>query len=253
MFKSTRIKRPRGHVTDTQCRPDIVAAFDWAPDDSDITIWPCIRLAGEKASRGKSEGYQEKQAISYLHYLLLSRPDLHVAQGLLTSGDEVTFLFGIEGCGVRSFAVCWSDDQLHSLMYAFVYRLYEPGSFADPSYVNMAPNWEKNLATHTVRIMEKSGVGVETAKERPDFQPIYASTSFVTRTHILLNPHSRNTVDNKPLTVLKDQLCRRETRFNEHTVPTHIHTAEKMPGVVEAVYYESIQIPLFVPHSRQRE
>ena len=138
-------------------------------------------------------------------------------------------------------------------MYAFVYRLYEPGSFADPSYVNMAPNWEKNLATHTVRIMEKTGVGVETAKERPDFQPIYASTSFVTRTHILLNPHSRNTVDNKPLTVLKDQLCRRETRFNEHTVPTHIHTAEKMPGVVEAVYYESIQIPLFVPHSRQRE
>ena len=65
-------KHPRGHVTDPGCQRDIITAFDWARDDSDVTLWPCIRLAGEKASKGKSRDYQEKQAISYLHYLLLT-------------------------------------------------------------------------------------------------------------------------------------------------------------------------------------
>ena len=77
-------------------------------------------------------------------------------------------------------------DSLYRLIYAFVYRPYEPGEFTDPSYVNMIPNWEKNFATYTVRI---TGVGVETVKECPDFEPIYASNNpFETRTHIFLEP-----------------------------------------------------------------
>ena len=252
MFKSTGNKRPRGHVTDTECRPDVIAAFDWAPDDSDITLWPCIQLAGEKASKGKSRQNQQKQAISYLHYILLARPDLHVAQGLLTFEDGVTLYFGIAGYGVRSFTVRWSDDSLYGLIYAFVYRLYEPAEFADPSYVNMIPNWEKNLATYTMRITEKAGVGVETVKECPGFEPIYASNPFETRTHIFSNPHSRVMVDGKLLTVLKDQLCRLETRFDEHTILTHIHDQKKVPGVVEAVYYEQTLIPPSLPSRKQR-
>ena len=107
-FKPTGHVYPRGHVTDTECRPDITAAFetDWTKDNT--TLWPCIRLAGERASKGKSRDTQEKQAISYLHYLLLARPDLHVAHGLLTREDTITFLGGIGGYGVRSFEIPWT-------------------------------------------------------------------------------------------------------------------------------------------------
>ena len=54
VFKSTGGKRPRGHVTDTECRSDITAAFDkdWGKDGT--TLRPCIRLADENASKGKS-------------------------------------------------------------------------------------------------------------------------------------------------------------------------------------------------------
>ena len=88
VFKSTGHVYPRGHVTDTEC---ITAAFEthWTKD---YTLWACIRLAGERAS--ETRGDQEKQAISYLHYFLLARPDLHVAHGLLTRKDTITFLGG---------------------------------------------------------------------------------------------------------------------------------------------------------------
>ena len=42
----------RGHITDTKCRPDIIAAFDRANDNT--TLWPCIQLAGEQASKGET-------------------------------------------------------------------------------------------------------------------------------------------------------------------------------------------------------
>jgi len=91
MFKPTEHKIPFGHVTDTKCTPDYTAAFDkhWGKDG--ITFWPCIRFAGEKASNGTPKEEQGKQAISYLHYLLLARPDLHITQGLLTTKASITF------------------------------------------------------------------------------------------------------------------------------------------------------------------
>ena len=63
-FKSTGNKAQRGHITDTECSPDFTAAFEthWGADNT--TLWPCIRLAGEQASAGKSREQQKKQAIS---------------------------------------------------------------------------------------------------------------------------------------------------------------------------------------------
>jgi len=121
----------RGHVTDTQCEPDFTAAFDKHWGDENTTLWPCIRLAGEAASAGKSKEQQKKQAISYLHYLLLARPDLYVAQGLLISNEGVTFLLGIGGKGIRRFSAAWTHPRSYKLMYAFVFRLYDPGDFMD--------------------------------------------------------------------------------------------------------------------------
>lgn len=241
MFKSTGSKIHRSHTTDTECKPDYTAAFKshWGGDNR--TLWPCIRLVGEAASKGKSRANQEKQAISYLHYLLLARPDLHIAQGLLTFETEVIFLFGIGGLGIRSYTVPWGAPSINELMHAFIYRLYDPGCFADPSYVKMEPNMDNHLVTYTVRITVRTGDNDE-AVMCSGFYPVYGSSPFVTRTQILSNPRSEVEVNGERLTVLKDQLCRVGSRFNEFTILTQIHEPEKVPGVVEAVYHDVIKV-----------
>lgn len=161
------------------------------------------------------------------------------------------FLFGIGGSGILRFSAAW-DDNLYKLMYAFTYRLYEPGHFKDPAYVAMVPDLQKNYVTYTIRIsitVKTEVDDVETKheifKDCPDFLPIYAINPFESRIHILSNPNSEIEVNRKPLRVFKDQLCRPETRFDENYILTLVHSPEKVPGVVEAVYHELIQMPPF--------
>jgi hypothetical protein len=132
------------------CRPNITAAFegDWK---NGLVHWPFIRLAGKTASARKSHDDQKRQAISYLHYLLLARPDLYVTQGLLTTNAGVTFLFGIGGAGIREFKAKWAHKDLYKLLYAFIYRLYEPGDFADPTYIKTEFD-EEFTAKYTIKI-----------------------------------------------------------------------------------------------------
>ena len=97
MLRNTEYKTPLGHLTDTACRPDITAALEghWYKG---AVHWLFICLAGEKASVGESRSDQKQHAFSYLHYLLLARPDHYVAQGLLPSSlqqRQVTFLLGL--------------------------------------------------------------------------------------------------------------------------------------------------------------
>jgi hypothetical protein len=180
-----------------------------------------MRLVGEVASRGKCPVYQKQQAITYLHYLLLARPDLLVAQGLFTSDSEVMFLFGIGGVGIRTFSVPWNSDELYKILYAFIYRLYDPGSFVDSSYVEMVPDLKRNIVAYTVRI-EVHGVKVDIA----DLLPIYASSPFGTRTHILSNPNSKVMVDGKPLTFSKTSCAQSELDLMS-TVSSSWFTARK--------------------------
>ena len=242
-FKSTGNIPHRGHVTDTQYKPNITAAFEGDWGDDNTTLWPCIRLVGEEPSKRQSTKQQRKQAMSYLHCLLLARPDLHVAQGLLTTKKRIMFLFGIGGHGIRSFSVHWDDDDVYKLMYAFVYRLYDPGHFGDPSYLSMVPNLHENLVTYTIRITVDDQDKKSNSIDCSGFSPIYASRPFGSRTHILSNPRSEIKVGGKVMRVIKDQLCQPGTRFDEHNILTHIHSPAKVPGVVEAVYHESIDIP----------
>ena len=255
VLKSTESQYHGGHVSAagssvnwspiTDCRPDYAAAFmnDWGGKNT--TLWPCIRLVGEEASYGESREDQERQAMSNLHYLLLARPDLNVAQGFFTSGSDIMFLFGIGGVGIRTFSVEWGSKDLRKLMSAFIYRLYDPGNFADPSYVAMVPNPEKNFVTYSIRLAEVNTI-------INNLRPIYASNPFGSRTHILSNPESEVNVDGKPLTVLKDQLCQVEMRFDEYDVLTHVHHPEKVPGVIEAVYHEVIPIPRDFCQAREK-
>ena len=247
VFKNTGDNPPLGHVTDSKCRPDITAAFDkdW---QNEATLWPCVRFAAEKASSGKTKEEQKKQAVSYLHYLLLARPDLHVAQGMLIDDKQVLFLLGIEGVGIRSVSVTWKSSNLPKLMYKFIYRLYKPAHFADPSYLSVKPDLPKKSVKYSVRIALSQ---TKTIVCR-GFFPLFAANPFGTRTHVLTNPSSNVQVDGRVLTVLKDQLCRHMTRFNEHSMLSQIHKSMAVPGVVEAVHSETIETPLSDGRDRHR-
>ena len=247
MFQDTGDKPQPRHVKDTKCRPNITAAFEGHWKKNGRVHWPFIRLAGESASASAGDSYEDQKikAISYLHYLLLARPDLYVAQGLLTSNAGVTFLFGIGGAGVRDFEVKWVDKNLYKLLYAFIYRLYEPGNFADPSYIKTEFD-EKFTAKHTINITYQ-----ERTQECPGFYSIYARNPFATRTHVLSNPHF--TLEGNDLTILKDQFCRVGRRFEEFTILTeHIHKQAWVPGVVVAAYGETAMPPPRLSGSEER-
>jgi hypothetical protein len=104
-------------------------------------------------------------------------------------------------------------------------------------------------ATYTIRIPGVVGRKVDKLTEEEEtydllhFYPIYASNPFQTRTHILSNPHSKVLYKDKPITVLKDQVCRLPTGFDEYTILNHIHGPGNVPGVVEATYHEQIDLP----------
>jgi hypothetical protein len=242
VFKDTGNKTPNGHVTGTKCRPDITAAFkkDWIRED--YTDWALIRLAGERASKGKSFETQKINAATYLHYLLLARPDFLVAQGLVTTESKVMFLVGIGGVGIQQLEVDWGNENLYKFIYAFIYRLYDPSHFADPSYTRTGFNKKTLEATYTMHFKKK---------ECPGFRTIHARNPFTTRTHVLSNP-SLTQGDDRPPTVLKEQLCRTGRRFDELTILTKIHQPMNVPGVVEAVGGEIILAPLSPGREKHR-
>jgi hypothetical protein len=250
VFKSTGSQVHGGHVTANDYRPDYTAAFasDWGGKTT--TLWPCIRLVGEKASQGKNHESQGRQVMQYLHYLLLTRPELHVAQGLFISDSDIMFLLGIGGVGIRIFSVEWGSKELHRLIYAFIYRLYDPGHFADPSYVQV-PNSKENIVTYDLKITEVNGMDTNSITIS-NLHAVYASNPFGTRTHILSNPNSEVKINDKPLTVIKDQLCRVGTQVYENSILTQVHSPETVPGVVEAVYHEVIKIPRDVCPSKEK-
>ncbi|KAI0283320.1 hypothetical protein BGY98DRAFT_720026 [Russula aff. rugulosa BPL654] len=247
VFRNTEHRSPLGHVTDTACRPDITAALEghWKKG---TVHWPFICLAGKTASVGESRADQKQHAFSYLHCLLLARPDLYVAQGLLLSSlrrRQVTFLFGIGGEGIRQFDVKWDDQDLNKLLYAFIYRLYEPGDFADPSYIKTEFDKE-TTAKYTIEITYPGGT-----KECPGFYSIYARNPFATRTHVLSNPNFK--FEDNDLTILKDQFCRVERRFEELTILNeYVHKPEGVPGVVVAAYGKQIKPPLSEERCKHR-
>ena len=248
MFKASGNKRLPGHVTGTRCRPDITAAFesDWEKKKA-VVHWPFVRLAGEQASLGKSRDYQKIQAISYLHYLLLARPDLYVAQGVLTSESSVKFLFGVGGRGVWEYDANWNNPDLYKFLYGFIYRLYDPGHFADSSYIGT--EFDKDAAvTYTINITTPEGL-----KTCNGFYPIYARNPFASRTHVLSNPNSKVQINGSNLTILKDQLCWIKRRFKEYTILNdYVHQSERVPGVVVATHSEEITYPLFEERCKRR-
>ena len=199
--------------------------------------WPIIRLVGERASTDEVSDSQKKRATTYLHYLLLARPDFLIAQGLLITKSGIMFLVGVGGVGIQQLMVNWGDKSLYKFLYVSIYRLYEPSHFADPSYKKTWLNKETSEVTYTVDFK---------MKVYPDFCAIHARNPFTTRTHVLSNPSHRD------VTVIKELLCLTGRRFDEWTILTKIHHLTKVPGVVEAVYHEVIPTHLSPEREKHR-
>jgi len=178
----------------------------------------------------------------------LARPDLHVAQAVLTSTSGLTFFLGIAGLGIRSSAIGWKSIDLHRVAYAFFYRLYNPGRFSDPSYKRM-DLLEENLVAYTIQIRATTRDGGIQDTALPNLVPLYARSPFGTRTHIFSNPKGPVNVN---VAVLKDQLCQHESRFDEHSILSHIHSAGNVPGVIEEVYHETLEVPFCTSRRKYR-
>jgi hypothetical protein len=71
---------------------------------------------GERASKGKFLDAQKKNVATYLHYLLLARPNFLVAQGLLTTESKVMFLVGIGSISIWQLKVKWHNKNLYKVI-----------------------------------------------------------------------------------------------------------------------------------------
>ena len=178
VFRNTEHKSPLGHVTDTACRPDITAALEGHWKDGAVH-WPFICLAGETASAGESRADHISTTCFWLD-----------PTSTLPKGSHSFLGFAAK---VQYTAIRCHDQDLNKLLYPFIYRLYKPGHFADPSYIKTEFD-EETTARYTIKIAYPGGT-----KECPGFYSIYATVCtscerisarylFATRTHVLSNP-----------------------------------------------------------------
>ena len=146
------------------------------------------------------------------------------------------FFVGTGGVGIQELTVKRENEDLYKLLYVFIYRLYHPSHFADRSYTRTGFNKETREVIYTVRM---------DSIDYTNFCPIHARNPFATRTDVLSKPsNSKPGEDDRPVTVLKDQLCRTGRCFSEWPILSKIHQPKRVPGMVEAVHGQIIDTPM---------
>ncbi|PPQ85293.1 hypothetical protein CVT25_010066 [Psilocybe cyanescens] len=246
LFKSLGNMYPPKHVTDTKCRPDIIAAFEKDFDERHVHAWPQIQLTGEIISKGRNIDAQRRQAALHLYYMILARPDLYVSHGFLLDDSKVTFFAGVTGHGIFDISLKFDDEHLRPLLYALVNHIYDPGKFKDNRYkIMFNPQWQE--CEYTLSLQMSSGRPLPCNK----FKAIYASSPFATTTYIFATSEPI-TINNRLMRVVKDQYCR-VTRFDEPEILKHIHKEREIPGVVELLHDEEWETPISPMLSNREE
>ncbi|KAH6904002.1 hypothetical protein BKA70DRAFT_1194062 [Coprinopsis sp. MPI-PUGE-AT-0042] len=168
VFKQSEQNRPHGHHCDTQARPDIVAAFEdhWyarpneATDDRKHVLWPCVRLAGEKASKGENKEGQGQHALTYLDLFFLARPDLRGGFGLLLTEKEMVIYVAVGGdFTLRKYAFSWGSEFAGCAAYVLVHGLYHPGEWLDPDVEMVYHPGESPSAKFSISFPNEAGTG----------------------------------------------------------------------------------------------
>ncbi|KAJ8514827.1 hypothetical protein ONZ45_g7679 [Pleurotus djamor] len=225
----TECQKLKHHPTSTDCRPDITLAFKsrWGKLRSKKSIpWSWAELVGEKTSAGCVDPLLK--AASYAYYWLLSRPDRLVALSFLTAESGITFLVAFQGSSsTRILYLPWGSDLITELIYAFVYRLYSPGNWANPHF--------------TKKVTENDAVFDIKVNDIPyeDFKPLFASNPFRTRTHVLFNLNHSSAVQ-----VIKSQLSRKSRRFVEREIYQHIRRDGDVPGIPHVLHFFDVEVAL---------
>ncbi|RXW22990.1 hypothetical protein EST38_g2884 [Candolleomyces aberdarensis] len=288
---------PHSHVSDTKAKPDFTAAFEehWydarkkkpenrlttatpaadqpAPttattetDSKKHVIWPCIRLAGENASKSDTKPGQVQRATTYLDLLLLSRADFRGAFGLLQT--HMSIIVAVGGSqSVLNFSFSWTGAHARRAAHALVYR---PTTLAEEAEAGGGTDTGAGADAATRRGMGERTEGKDTSDGRQrdakqeqqaagmrvflsDYFCLYGSCTFGTRTHVFVHhpPESPNQVKigRRAPRVVKIQLCRDNLRFNEIDILNNIHHDGKIPGVVRLVCHE--RLPSIVPGREQ--
>ncbi|KAJ8469668.1 hypothetical protein ONZ45_g16818 [Pleurotus djamor] len=231
------------HVTQTMSKADVVSAFvnEWTTPYTKVP-WPAMESAGEIASKGTPPPEQVRQGLAYLQYLILARPDRHIVQGYFVNRERVDLNFAISGVGIRILCLPWDSSQLLDMLYRFIFRLYKPGRFADPSCQR-----DDGKLTYTLSIHRKPvGALVEVEEKHSGYELIYASAPFNTRTNVFLN-------DTAPeIPVFKDQYSREGTAKHEYDMLELVHKEARMVGVVWPVHHEMLTVPAPVREKRDK-
>ncbi|KAJ8519768.1 hypothetical protein ONZ45_g3314 [Pleurotus djamor] len=223
---SETAKRP-GQPTRTNCRPNITLAFQsywWNKNDTPMS-WTRVELVGEKASTGSTDPLLK--TASYVHYWLLSRPDRMVALSFLTAQRGITFLVAPQGTTTTyTLFLPWRSPSITKMVFAFLYRLYDPGEWAMP---RVSRRVDGNDTVFDVR--------TDDTTIYLGFKPIFASDPFRTRTHVFANP------DHPTVRVIKSQLSRNSRRFLEREIYNHIHRDGDVPGIPHVHFFFDLPAP----------
>jgi hypothetical protein len=104
---------PTGHPTGPLARPDIIIFREGflVNRDKDKVFWGAVEMAIEFHSEGKTYEVRQKQAATYVLYLLEARPDLVSALGLLVEPKHLEFFF----CNANGIKVLSLSDEDHYL------------------------------------------------------------------------------------------------------------------------------------------
>ncbi|KAJ8472870.1 hypothetical protein ONZ45_g16502 [Pleurotus djamor] len=276
IFKHTNHVHAPGHISDTKAlaRPHIAAAHEkyWFNASSgldkqdavkDHVWWPFVSLAANRRSEGKES---EKEALDSLDLLLLSRPDVLGAFGLLIDEECVVLYFAIGGFGFDNFSFRWGTFSLRTAMATMIYTLYHP--WTNPSISLMDSfDFRKGPATYEITFSaaiafnedepptededepptEVAEDGIPNGQhsiECPGFIVRAAHSTAGTRTHVFVfdTAHAVSEcprLSGRELRVIKSQLVKEKDGLKfEPDFFRLIHGSQRAPGVIPMTCYE---------------
>jgi hypothetical protein len=205
--------------TGTKCRPDFVAikrAHETPTDDKTliklekVADWSHCEATGEIRSKGQSLEDCELQGASYTNFLLQARPDLTNVLGIFLQKDGFRLAVS-NACGVAYLnTVEWDHASAAPILYAWIYRLYNPFQDLDIDRIVSGPE-----ITFTIRTDGETHQSCKLTK---------VGTAFGRRTTIFEVPDTNF--------VIKIQYIEKERRFLELKILKKIHEEGPFPGVV---------------------
>jgi len=179
---------------------------------------------------------------------LQARPDRISVQGFYADAKGVVLIIS-SASGVRmSPNLNLKDAQHYRLIYGFVQRLYDPlPAMLDPTVKRRMGD---SFWVFDITLTIYKSPSVECAGDTPAIEKLVECAGYTIekalgfvgrRTHIFVNIDNPASLNGVAITVIKDQYCRQDHRFNEAEVLQHIHKGVEVPGVVHMVHSEDVK------------